>query len=344
MSANVKTRHSHGILWAPSQDPAPSERRLPPVAETLERRTPPAAPPFVPLPLRREVGFFGAYGPLFYFVLLASIPVLGALLLFASEPDPAFQPVSDEELASLANNAPVPAAPAPATLQVGSVPADALVYIDGAFDGLTPYRLDGITPGWHAVALRKNGFAFSDTLIYLEAGTSATLAFALDSTALVTRPAAPLQAPVVPDPAPAPLPGSVQIDTAPAGADVEVDGRRVGRSPLRLRDVAPGTHEVTLALAGHASQRLRVVVAPGRQAAVRADLVPLTGTLSAVIIPWGSLFIDGVLYARDTDLRHDVVVPVGTHVVRAVHPVLGTQEWRVEVASDQRTSVDFDLN
>jgi hypothetical protein len=238
---------------------------------------------------------------------------------------------------------------------VRSEPGDALVYVNGAFEGITPYRTETMASGWHALVLRKQGYAIGDTLVYLQAGEATSLAFTLaplavaaptDTALTNTAPsdAAPSDAERMPEAEPALLTGTAQIDTAPAGAEVYVGGALVGRSPLRLRDLEPGAHDVTLALAGHAPQTLRVVVAPGGHATARADLVPLTGTLRVVVRPWGSVYVDGVLHARDSDLRHDLIVPVGTRVVRAVHPMLGTQEWRVEVEADRRTDVEFDLN
>ena len=54
-----------------------------------------------------------------------------------------------------------------------------------------------------------------------------------------------------------------------------VDGRFVGLAPLRLADVEPGDHQVTLELGGYRSAAGRVRVDAGRTAA-------LTTTLRAV--------------------------------------------------------------
>lgn len=350
MTPDIETRRSHGILWAPSQDPAPSEGR--PTTEPTAPRRPsrPTRAPVLPVASRQELGFFGAHGPLFYFAGILSVAVLGTFLFFAAPPDVTFKPLSDDEWTALEQSAPVPspaAVPTPIILRVDSEPTDALVYVDGVFTGLTPHRTDALASGTHTVTIRKSGYVPRDTLLLLEAGGASAVTLALVPTTAdpSTAEPEPIVPPVeadTPPPLPVPASGSVQIVTSPAGAAVRIDGRRVGGSPL-LRDLAPGAHTITLFLRGHASHTLQVVIAPGKRATVRADLVPLTGTLSMIVRPWGSLYVDGTLYASDSDLRHDLVVPVGTHLVRAVHPVLGTQEWRVEVEADQRTAVDFDL-
>ena len=286
------------------------------------------------------------YGPLFYFAGIIAAGVLGGLFLFAVPSVETVEPLSESEWAALEQNAPIPTpdpVPLPASLLVESAPGDALVYVDSVFGGLTPYRLDDVAAGWHAITVRKDGFAPSDTMVHVKAGQAVGLLVALlpDPRASTEEPTAP---PPVASTPPATVTGALRIITEPAGATIRIDGRRAGTAPRLLDDLDPGSHTIELSLADHAPQTLRVVVGAGKRSIVRADLVPLTGTLSMIVRPWGTLYIDGVLHVRDTDLRHDIAVPVGSHVVRAVHPVLGAQEWRVEVEVDRTTTVDFDLN
>jgi hypothetical protein len=60
-------------------------------------------------------------------------------------------------------------------------------------------------------------------------------------------------APVATDPpatVPATGPGSLQVLSRPAGAQVFLDGKSVGKTPLVISDVAAGTHSVRLELPG----------------------------------------------------------------------------------------------
>lgn len=47
------------------------------------------------------------------------------------------------------------------------------------------------------------------------------------------------------------LQGALRVRTDPPGAEVTLDGKSVGRTPLQLHEVATGTHTVTLALDGY---------------------------------------------------------------------------------------------
>jgi hypothetical protein len=84
-----------------------------------------------------------------------------------------------------------------------------------------------------------------------------TLARGLD----VTRPSSPTT-----------TSGAIDVDSRPRGARVIVDGRFVGLAPLRLADVQPGDHQVTLELGGYRSATGRVRVDAGRTAELETTL------------------------------------------------------------------------
>jgi serine/threonine protein kinase len=65
---------------------------------------------------------------------------------------------------------------------------------------------------------------------------------------------------------------SMEVVSRPAGAEVFVDGRMVGRTPLVLPGVSPGDHSVRIALPGHQRWATTVNVAAGSRARVAASL------------------------------------------------------------------------
>jgi hypothetical protein len=68
-----------------------------------------------------------------------------------------------------------------------------------------------------------------------------------------------------------PSTGALQIDTAPAGARVYLDGAYYGTTPFRL-DLSPGVHELRLEHPGYPAVTQRVGIAAGRTTAFTADL------------------------------------------------------------------------
>jgi hypothetical protein len=153
-------------------------------------------------------------------------------------------------------------------------------------------------------------------------------------------PAPPASAPVASDPATSTL----LVTTEPAGAQVLLNGRVMGQSPLRLDDLGPGPYHVVVQRPGYRTVSQTVEVEAGRSRTFWTALQPSGGTLLVVARPWATLYVNGDLRASESDLQHAISLPVGTHRVRAVHPQLGARERVVEVRSDETVRVVFDFN
>jgi hypothetical protein len=69
-----------------------------------------------------------------------------------------------------------------------------------------------------------------------------------------------------------PVTGRLSVHSTPAGAEVYVDGERVGRTPLAGLELPAGPHAVTLLLAGHAPHVGRVKVEAERSTSLRTSL------------------------------------------------------------------------
>jgi serine/threonine-protein kinase len=67
-------------------------------------------------------------------------------------------------------------------------------------------------------------------------------------------------------------PASLEVASRPAGARVLLDGREVGRTPLRLERIAPGRHTVRLELDGHRLWETTLTVTAGQAARVAGSL------------------------------------------------------------------------
>ena len=67
-------------------------------------------------------------------------------------------------------------------------------------------------------------------------------------------------------------PGSMQVLSRPPGAEVVVDGRAVGRTPLVLAEVQAGRHEVRIELPGFRPWATTIEVGAGERARVAASL------------------------------------------------------------------------
>src|SRR5262249_48830538 len=113
----------------------------------------------------------------------------------------------------------------------------------------------------------------------------------------VEEPSAALRAPPVPESAP-PAVARLVVDSTPRGAEISVDDRRTGVTPLTLETLPPGSHEVRVEKEGHRPYRESVSLESGASGRVTARLAPLPGRLRVLVLfesrgTWASLAIDG---------------------------------------------------
>ena len=73
-------------------------------------------------------------------------------------------------------------------------------------------------------------------------------------------------------PVAATAPGSLVVDSRPAGARVIIDGREVGRTPLTLEGLTPGVHAIRIDLTGYLPITTTARVEPGARARVAVSL------------------------------------------------------------------------
>lgn len=271
-----------------------------------------------------------------------------------------------------------PASDGDAILSISTNPAGALVYIDDKNAGLTPL-VHPLRPGVYMVSVRLPDYAGVDTVLVIEAGKRQELSFLLarlrsggsTETALIDPPSgtggavdglnarASEAGPSGPSSATAgasnPSARSAQIrspDAAtaelvvsshPPGADVLLDGRRMGTTPLFLRGVTPGSRQIKLVMESHETFEIEIDARVGEAKTVHGELTRQTGTLAVLVRPWGSIYVDGVMHIQSTDVKYVTRLPAGEYTVRAVHPDLGAAERTVQIKANASMEIVFEL-
>jgi hypothetical protein len=149
---------------------------------------------------------------------------------------------------------------APGRLYIRSDPPGALVTVDGRLSGETPATVRGLAPGTYLVRVAHPGHVPHEARVTLGSERPVrTLSFDLEPGL---------------DPA-GPSLGAVDVDSRPRRATVSVDGRRLGRAPLRVPALRPGPHTVVIEMGGYATVTRVVDVTPGAPVAVRVTLQSL---------------------------------------------------------------------
>ena len=210
------------------------------------------------------------------------------------------------------------------TLSVQTNPAGATVVIDGQQRGATPLSVQ-LKPGRHVVELVTDGDVRSIPVMITPGGqVSHSIEIPRATSAL----------------------GELQIRTEPAGAQVTVDGRLLGKSPLTAEGLTPGPHTVVLENElGQVTQRVTI------EAGTTASLVvPMTAPRNAPLSGWISVNapIDVQLYENQRLLGSSqtdrIMVSVGRHDIEVVNEALGYRASKsVNVAPGQTANIRLDL-
>jgi serine/threonine-protein kinase len=175
--------------------------------------------------------------------------------------------------ATRASAPPPPPAPTRGAITVRSTPSRAGVTVNGKWRGRTPLTLDSLPFGKYVVRVVQPDYKASRDEVALDARTpSRTLDVKLES---ATPPAAPSRGRASRQEAPRTqetFTGALFVDSHPQGATVVIDGKPMGKTPLRLNAMAIGTHVVRLELAKHRPWYSTARVVAGQELRVAGSL------------------------------------------------------------------------
>lgn len=202
-------------------------------------------------------------------------------------------------------------------LSVTSDPPGASVFINDVLSGTTPYQNPDIQPGSYRVKIVMDGFedhaenviVRTDREDRVEAKLSPAVAFTFTST--------------------------------PPGADVTVDGKSIGQSPLTGAKITVGDHRLKVKKGGFLDYDTAVTVIDKQPLSIAATLSPLKASAKFVIKPFGTIYVDDKPLAADQTL-YNGDLPAGSHTIKVVHPTYGT--WQKTETILPKKSLDFTID
>lgn len=170
--------------------------------------------------------------------------------------------------------------PTTGTISVSSTPGGAYIYLDGAYEGVTPYSggsyiIHNVGAGSHTVTLKLSGYQDSTVPVTVEGGGTVTVSLPLNPITPVSDT------------------GTLDITSNPTGANVYINNEYKGIAPLTVT-LPTGEYSVTFKLTGYTDSTVTATVNSGGTSTVQGSLVPVsqptqTGIAAISIIAAGIL-------------------------------------------------------
>lgn len=228
---------------APAPTPAAeSAASAPPAPAATPAAAPPAPPPAAPRTTAPAASAETPAAPRRAATAPAAKTVAPRQAARSAPPTPAQAPRRAAPVRPAAR--PAAAAAAAGRLLVRSTPGGAEVFVNGERRGVTPLALRDLPFGAYAVRVVRAGFAPVEQRVAIDAGRPArSLELTLTRGAATPASAA----------AEAVAPGSLLVESRPAGARVLVDGAEIGVTPVTVPSLAAGPHTVRIERAGYVS-------------------------------------------------------------------------------------------
>lgn len=181
--------------------------------------------------------------------------------------------------------------PAWAMVEITSQPSGAAIVVDDVAVGETPATVE-IIQGYRGIDIKKSGFKTFETNIDVIAGNDTSLARVILERA----------------------DGKVSINSKPAGANVTINGRYRGQTPLALTLAPNENYGLELSKAGYEPFQRNINLEPEAALSLNETLNPILGVLRLSIEPANSeLFIDGV---KQSDLNQRFSLTAKPHSVK----------------------------
>lgn len=156
-------------------------------------------------------------------------------------------------------------------LEIRSTPSEAEVHINGQYFGITPVS-KRVEQGRFKVVVSKKGYTVFEDVVTTKRNDKVSLDVKLQR-----------------------LPGSLRVDTVPAGAVVYInDEEQKRRTPAVFENLQPGDYKVAVSKSGFDSEEKQVAIPQGGQATASFELGSNTGGIDLVVNPPGvTVYLDG---------------------------------------------------
>ncbi len=227
-------------------------------------------------------------------------------------------------------------------LTINTLPAGALVKINGESAGVTPLKDVNLDAGTTDISLALTGYKTVDTNINL--ASNAQIEIMLVAEKIEAGKA------------------MLNISTVPNGAGVELNGNAIGVTPIAGFTLEPGEAQLRVSLDGYIPFDTAVQLEDGQTIGLPIALAKVptsisfpqkpvvtsnnskpvsTGTLSIAVLPSGDVTVNGETKKADAAQSAIFTVPAGGVSVSFRHPSYGAQSERVTIEAGKTTTLTY---
>jgi len=154
---------------------------------------------------------------------------------------------------------------------ISSVPEGAVVSVGGKPAGKTPLTIE-LPEGNHLLQISADGFKTWQTELAVKPNQPQSIKDVRLQTA----------------------DGTLALQTQPSGANITIDEKFVGKTPLKVKLSANSEHRISISKAGYENVSRRVQVATGKMKKLAVDLKPIKGVIRFAVEPADAqLVLDG---------------------------------------------------
>ncbi len=198
-------------------------------------------------------------------------------------------------------------------LKITSTSGTATIYLDGKKIGVTPMTVSTL-PGERKVKLTRDGYSPYTTTVTVSLDRSVAVAGNLKK-----------------------LEGQLRITNSAKGADIYLDGRKIGVAPLS-KGMAPGTYRLKVIKPGFRKYETKIVINADSPKIVSPILVELgKGVLSVSAIPWATIYLNNEEMGATPKRLNDVTE--GKIKIKLVNPSFKPFETTIDLKKNETVSV-----
>lgn len=202
-------------------------------------------------------------------------------------------------------------------LEVSEDGAD--VYIDNRWVGVSPFPVRRLTPAVHVVGASKPGFLQESKTIWVTSGETLHVSLELK-----------------------PLKGMLWVEVSEDSVLVEIDGMRIGLSPISPFQLVVGEHVLRVRKKRYQTKTMIVRVSSGDTTRARIELRPDHGVILVEVSEEDAeIYVDNRSMGIGPSLRWRL--KPGVHVVGASKPGFLQESKTISIAAGDTIRISFEL-